>query len=106
MVASGFKDKFMREFISRLFNGIYSYRETPSTLGVGVENMALRQPGLAISMNYYAPKYNVRGDLGPWKPGYVKYYQDMPFRDLRADGVYMSGDLALAALSEMANENK
>lgn len=84
-----------------LIGGHYRYRPGPVGLGVGVSNMALEQPGRAIDADFYSPRYNVRGSLNPVapmiaNPGVVS----VPFNDLRANGVYLSGDIALQSLIE------
>lgn len=88
--------------ISKLFNGAYNYISGPRDVGVGVENMAFVQPGLAVSMNFYAPRYNVRGDLMPLSGAYMLTNQSVPNVDLRADGVYLSGTIELGKLVDNA----
>lgn len=83
----------------------YRYRQGPVALGVGVSNMALEQPGRAIDADFYSPRYNVRGGISPCgsmigNPGTVS----VPFNDLRANGVYLSGDIALQALIDLNRE--
>jgi len=81
--------------------GPYRYIPGPDTLGIGVENMALAQPGLAQFSNYWSPRYNVRGDLGPYAPAFIQTAVEGPSVSLRGNGVYLSdGDVALQSLIE------
>jgi hypothetical protein len=86
---------------SRLFgpaNATPRYRAGPVGLGVGVSNLALEQPGRAVDADFYSPRYMVRGSISPRMPTLPNPGQFLPATDLRANGVYLSGDMALAAL--------
>ncbi len=78
--------------------GKYRYRAGPNTLGIGVENLALEQPGRTVDADFYSPRYNVRGTLAPLAPGYVQLEPFVPDNSLRGNGVYLSGDFALTGL--------
>lgn len=95
-------------FLSRLFGspdrGPYRYRAGPAALGVGVENLALEMPGRAIDADFYSPRYNVRGSISPRFLTVPNTGQRLPEYDLRGNGVYLSGDIALAALVEAQNK--
>lgn len=85
-----------------LVGGRYKYRPGPVGLGVGVSNMALEQPGRAIDPDFYSPRYNVRGDLRTLLPASPNPgAPSVPAFDLRQNGVYLSGDMALQALIDM-----
>lgn len=90
----------LRDFFNRLKNGPYKYKPGYNTLGIGADNMALVSPGFPQLSNFYSPKYLVQGDLKPFAPGYAKTTQEMPDTSLKANGAYLSGEIALAALSE------
>ena len=79
----------------------YSYRAGPDRLGIGVDNMALVRPGIGIDEPVYGPRYNVRRSFEPFR-GAAQFPLAVsgPATDLRASGVYMSGDMALAALAD------
>lgn len=86
-----------------MVGGRYRYRPGPVGLGVGVSNMALEQPGRAIDADFYSPRYNVRGALVttlPMSPN--PGAPSVPAFDLRGNGVYLSGDMALQSLIEGA----
>jgi hypothetical protein len=84
----------------------YGYIPGPNTLGIGVDNFALQLPYTNPMWSIYGPRYNVQRDLAPLTGGYQKLAQDLPNVDLRADGVYLSGQIALQALSDFNNQNK
>jgi hypothetical protein len=79
----------------------YKYKAGPNTLGVGVENYALERPGIAIDSPIYGPRYNVQRDFAPFL-GAAQFPINTygPEIDLRANGVYMSGTMALQALAD------
>lgn len=88
-----------------LIGGHYRYRPGPVGLGVGVTNMALEQPGRAVDADFYSARYNVRAGIAPTasmvaNPGAVS----VPYYDLRQNGVYLSGDIALQALMEQRQQ--
>lgn len=85
-----------------LIGGNYQYRQGPATLGIGVSNLALEQPGRAIDQDFYSSRYNVRGAMRTHFPTVPNTGQFLPSYDLRANGVYLSGDLRLIGLSEPA----
>lgn len=80
--------------------GLYRYIFGRTGFGVGADNMALAQPTTLPVDSMYGPRYNVRRDLGPHSPGFVKEQQNFVPVDLLANGVYMSGTLALQALAQ------
>lgn len=81
--------------------GNYSYRAGPRDLGVGVRNMAMEQPGRAVDADFYSPRYNVRKTMELRVPTLPNPGAPLvPDYDLRANGVYLSGDMALTALLE------
>jgi hypothetical protein len=85
----------------------YSFRAGPVALGIGVENMALIQPGLAQFSNYYGARYNVRSNVDVSAPAFVKTTVEGPAVALRGNGVYMSdGDIALQSLIEFNRGQK
>lgn len=88
-------------------NGPYNYRAGPNTLGIGVENLALERLPIAVDFSTYGPRYNVRGDFGPFQgAGQFPLAPQVPNVGLRANGVYLSGDLALQNLTDFNNANK
>ncbi len=86
----------------------YLYVDNPRDIGVGVANLAPVQPGLAYSADQYAPRYNIRRNMEILEGGYGAPIPSYPETDLRANGVYLSGDIALASLVEFesARENQ
>ena len=87
-------------------NGPYNYRAGPSTLGIGVDNMALLRQPIAVDFSTYGPRYNVRGDFGPFQgAGQFPLAPAVPFVGLRANGVYLSGELALQNLTDFNKAN-
>lgn len=88
-------------------NGPYNYRAGPNTLGIGVENMALERQPIAVDFSTYGPRYNVRGDFAPFLgAGQFPLAPSVPAVSLRANGVYLSGDMALQALTDFNKANK
>lgn len=86
-------------------SGPYQYIPGPNTLGIGVDNMALVRPGIGTDEPHYGKRYNVRKSFSPLMGGaQFPLAQSGPMVDLRANGVYMSGELALAQLTEF-NQN-
>jgi len=83
---------------------MYSYLVGRSGYGIGVENLALRQPTTLPVDSIYAPKYNIQNSLAPQSPGFVKMYQNFVPVSLLANGVYFSGALALQALSDFEKD--
>ena len=82
-------------------NGPWNYVAGPSTLGIGVENLALVQQGVAVTMPHYGPRYNVRGSFMPLEgAGQFPLQQSVPMVGLRANGAYLSGAMALEALTD------
>lgn len=87
-------------------NGPYNYRAGPNTLGIGVDNLALERQGVGIDMPIYGPRYNVRGSFAPLMGGaQFPIVQELPHVGLRANGVYLSGTLALQALTDYNKAN-
>lgn len=81
--------------------GPYQYRFGPNTLGIGVDNMALERPGIAIDNPNYGSRYAVLASFSPCEGGQQFPLTNIgPTNDLRHNGVYMSGDLALMALAD------
>lgn len=85
----------------------YRYRAGPDTLGIGVDNMALERNPIAVDYSTYGPRYNVQRDFAPFL-GAAQFpiAPQVPKVGLRANGVYMSGDLALQALTDFNKANK
>lgn len=82
---------------------IYNYVFGPNTLGIGVGNAALvrPQPPL-VGGQPYGPKYNVHKSINTFAPAGTNPgpLPLGPQVDLRANGVYLSGDMALMALAD------
>lgn len=78
----------------------FSYRAGPDNLGVGVENLALVSNGRPNEASFYSPRYDVRREMKPYIPVLPNIGQSLPAADLRQNGVYLSGDMALAQLVE------
>lgn len=87
--------------LTAAIGGNYRYRAGPNTLGIGVENLALEQPGRAVDQDFYSPRYNVKGSLYTHFPTVPNIGQSLPAYDLRADGVYLSGAIAMQSLIDM-----
>lgn len=92
--------------LTDLLNGPYRYRAGSNTLGIGVENFALEQPGRAIDQDFNSPRYNIRKELKTNFPTFPNMGQALPSVDLRANGVYLSGEIELAALIDAYNERR
>lgn len=88
-------------------NGPYNYIAGPDRLGIGVDNMALVRPPIATDFSTYGPRYNVMRDFAPFL-GASQFPLAVygPKTDLRANGVYLSGSLALQALTDFNKANK
>ena len=85
---------------------MYNYIATPNTLGIGVDNLAFVRPPIATDFNTYGKRYNVRSDIRPLEgAGQFPLYVSGPTVDLRANGVYLSGEMALGALTEYKRAN-
>lgn len=82
-------------------NGPYTYIPGPNTIGIGIDNFALVRPGIAIDEPIYGPRYNVRMSFAPAEGGQqFPLAPSGPSNDLRHNGVYLSGDVALQQLTE------
>lgn len=92
--------------LTAIVNGPYRYRAGPNTLGIGTENLALEQPGRAIDQDFNSARYNIRKEFKTQFPTFPNMGQALPSVDLRASGVYLSGDLELAALIQSYNERQ
>lgn len=87
-------------------NGPYNYRAGPNTLGIGVDNLALERQPIAIDFNFNSPRYNVRSAFAPFEgAGQFPLTNIGPVTDIRANGVYLSGSLALQALTDFKKSN-
>jgi len=87
-------------------NGPYNYIAGPNTLGIGVDNMALLRQPIAIDSPIYGPRYNVHKSFAPLTGGAqfpLAVYG--PTTDIRANGVYLSGAVALQALTDFNKSN-
>ncbi len=93
----------LRSILAGLMNGPYRYRTGPATLGVGVENLALEQPGRAIDQDYNSPRYNIRGGFVTQFPTFPNIGQALPDTDLRASGLYLAGTFDLQPLVDAEN---
>ena len=79
----------------------YFYRPGPDRLGIGVDNFALERPGIPVDEPIYGSRYNVRKSFAPLMGGsQFPLAPAVPAVDLRANGVYISGDMALQALAD------
>ena len=88
-------------------SGPYSYRAGSSTLGIGSDNYALERPGIPIDSPIYGPRYNVHGSFNPLTGASQFPLQvSVPRNDIRAGGVYLSGSMALSALTDFNRANK
>lgn len=79
---------------------MYGYVRGFNGMGIGAGDMAFLQPTTLPIDSIYGPRYNVRGDLDPQAPGFVKLAQQFVPVSLLANGVYFSGDFSLQALVE------
>jgi hypothetical protein len=88
-----------------LRNGPYEYIPGPNTLGIGIDNFALVRPGIATDEPNYGPRYNVRKSFAPLR-GASQFPVNVsgPKNDLRHNGVYLSGDVALQALADFNDQ--
>lgn len=84
--------------LTAIVNGPYRYDAGPNTLGVGVENLALVQPGRAIDSDYNSPRYNVQRNFDLGFQTVPNTGQRLPDYSLRGNGVYLSGTLELQGL--------
>lgn len=81
-------------------NGPYEYLPGYTGFGVGSENESFQRPTTIPIDSQYGPRYNVKGNIAPQSPGYLKMGQSLVPVDLKGQGVYFSGDIALQALSD------
>lgn len=90
----------------KLANGFsgYKYRAGPSTLGVGVSNLALEMPGRPVDADFYSPRYNVRRSMVIGFPTVPNTGQYLPHNDIKANGLFLSGDMALQGLIDLQNK--
>lgn len=86
-------------------NGPYTYIPGPNTLGIGIDNFALIRPGIATDEPNYGPRYNVRLSIAPCEGGQqFPLAPNGPSNDIRHNGVYLSGDMALQALADFNDQ--
>lgn len=81
-------------------NGPYSYTSRYRDIGQGAEIFALSGPVIPISATAYGPRYNIRGSINPILGAAAYSPKFGPKVDIKANGVYLSGDLSLQALAE------
>lgn len=86
-------------------NGPYSYVSRYRDIGQGAEIFALAGPMLPISATAYGERYNIRGSINPILGAQAYSPKFGPQADIKANGVYLAGDLALQALVEMKAKN-
>lgn len=89
--------------LNKLIGGGYQYRAGPNTLGIGVENLALEQPGRTVDQDFWSARYNVRRSISPRFDTFPNTGQYLPSYDLRASGVYLSGEVQLNGVIENLN---
>lgn len=87
-------------------SGFYDYKIGPNTLGIGVDNLAFADYKIAINEPIYGPRYNVKRSFAALD-GAAQFplAPSGPAIDLRANGVYMGGNLALGMLTQMLSNN-
>lgn len=87
-------------------SGPFLYVTGATELGIGVDNQALAPLPVAPNYSTYGPRYNVRGDFAPLRgAGQFPLTKSVTTTDLRANGVYLSGGLALQALTDFNKAN-
>lgn len=87
---------------------LYQYTPGPATLGIGVGNLGLAQPQTLPLLNYTGGGRPVRRDLAPLATTpQVFAPQTVTPVSLRGNGVYLSGQVVLQALTDFkANGGK
>lgn len=78
----------------------YTYRNTQTaSLGKGVSEMALNRPTSLVRDGFAGPRYNVRGQLDPQAPAYVKIGQQFVPVSLVGNGLGFFTGINLQALT-------
>ena len=86
--------------------GPYSYRVGPNTLGIGVDNIAFADYRIATDEPIYGPRYNVHRSFSPCDAAaQFPLAASGPHIDLKADGVYMNGSIAMQMLTQFNKSN-
>jgi len=93
--------------LNRLYSPPYGYIRTPDNLGQGAEIYALVQPGLPPRSSSTNQRSLVRKQFQITSIGNPPAnLQSLPVTDLRANGVYLSGQMELQALSDFQKGNE
>lgn len=79
---------------------MFRYRKNADNIGQGVMSCALTDMPLPATGNFYGPRYDVRRSMNLRQAGYGSYNPQVPFVDLRGNGVYLSGTFALTGLAK------
>lgn len=87
----------------RVKSGHYDYIVGPATLGLGVLNLAFANYDIPDSMEFYRPGWNIKRSFSPFT-GAAQFplARSGPQFDLRANGVYMAGELNLGMLTQIS----
>lgn len=83
-----------------MLTSLYKYVAGITGFGVGTGNQAFQRPTTIPVNQFYSERYNVKGAINPQAPGYVKMGQSLVTVDLKGQGVYFAGDMALQQLSD------
>ena len=78
----------------------YSFKRGFNGFGIGVEDLGFERPTSIPANTFYGSRYNVRKTLEPQAPGYVLQGQSLVSVDLKGDGAYFAGAMAMQALSD------
>ena len=81
-------------------NSPYGFRQGYNGFGIGIEDLGFERPTTIPANTFYGPRYNVRNCVEPQAPGYVLQGQSLVSVDLKGDGAYFSGAMAMQALSD------
>jgi len=82
----------------------YKYKQNQTGLAIGSDGLALLRPHGPILGGTYGPRYNVKRNIDILRPAFIQEGQALPSIDLRGQGAYLSGEMALQKLSDFEKE--
>jgi len=80
----------------------YGFAKILGTVGIGVEALGFERPTtLPAYDGWMRPRYQVRGQLDPQHPGFVKYDQKFQPVSIIGNGIQMQGTFELQKLAQL-----
>lgn len=88
------------KFLTAIINSWpYTFGNTETNKGIGSGSAAFGRPYYPLASGQYGPAYNVKRNLDTNSNAGLVLAQSLPSVDLRANGLYFSGDFSLLPLN-------